>query len=62
MGDVITTVITCAGGETIVLTHGVSLPRPYSWNGRAQGTRGIWLEDANGIYIDGTSSSGLLTR
>lgn len=51
-GDVVTTVITCAGGETIVLTHCVSLPRPYSRCGRVQGTRGIWLEDAKGIYID----------
>ena len=57
MGDVVTTVITCAGGETIALTHSVSLPRPYSRNGRVQGTRGIWLEDANGIYIDGVSPS-----
>ena len=56
-GDVVTTVITCAGGETVVLTHSVSLPRPYSRNGRVQGTRGIWLEDANGIYIDGVSPS-----
>ena len=56
-GDVVTTVITCAGGETITLTHSVSLPRPYSRNGRVQGTRGIWLEEAKGIYIDGVSPS-----
>jgi predicted dehydrogenase len=54
-GDVVTTVIKCAGGETITLTHSVSLPRPYSRNGRVQGTRGIWLEDAKGIFIDGLS-------
>ena len=56
-GDVVTTVIKCAGGETVTLTHSVSLPRPYSRNGRVQGTKGIWLEDANGIYIDGVSPS-----
>ncbi len=56
-GDVVTTVIKCAGGETITLTHSVSLPRPYSRNGRVQGTKGIWLEDVNGIYIDGVSPS-----
>ena len=39
----------------ITLKHSVSLPRPYSRNGRVQGTRGVWLEDANGIYIDGVS-------
>lgn len=55
IGDVITSVIRCANGETIVLTHGVSLPRPYSRDCRVQGTKGIWLEDAKGIYIDGIS-------
>ena len=54
-GDVITTVIKCAGGEVITLTHSVSMPRPYSRHGRVQGTKGIWLEDANGIYIEGMS-------
>lgn len=54
-GDIVTTVIKCANGETITLTHGISLPRPYSRNGRVQGTKGIWLENANGIYIDGMS-------
>jgi len=54
-GDVVTTVIKCAGGETITLTHSVSLPRPYSRNCRVQGTKGIWLEEANGIFIDGLS-------
>lgn len=54
-GDVVTTVIKCANGETITMTHSISLPRPYSRNGRVQGTRGIWLEDVNGIYVDGIS-------
>lgn len=54
-GDVITSVIRCANGETITMTHGVSLPRPYSRDCRVQGTKGIWLEDANGIYVDGLS-------
>lgn len=54
-GDVVTTVIRCANGETITLTHSISLPRPYSRNGRVQGTKGIWLEDAGGIYISGRS-------
>ncbi|OQC16170.1 MAG: Alpha-N-acetylgalactosaminidase [Lentisphaerae bacterium ADurb.Bin082] len=57
MGDVITTVIKCAGGETITATHGVTLPRPYSRDSRVQGTKGIWMEDTNGIYIEGISPS-----
>ena len=56
-GDIVTTVIKCAGGETITLTHSISLPRPYSRNGRVQGTKGLWCEDANGIYVDGVSPS-----
>lgn len=54
-GDMITTVIKCAGGEVITLHHSVSLPRPYSRNGRVQGTKGIWLEDVKGLYIEGMS-------
>jgi hypothetical protein len=55
-GDIVTSVIHCANGENITITHGVSLPRPYSRNGRVQGTKGIWLEDANGIYVEGLST------
>ena len=54
-GDVVTSVIRCANGENITLTHCVSLPRPYSRNCRVQGTRGIWLENAKGIFIEGIS-------
>ena len=54
-GDIVTSVIHCANGENITLTHGVSLPRPYSRNCRVQGTRGIWLENAKGIYVEGIS-------
>ena len=54
-GDMVTTVIKCANGETITLKHSISLPRPYSRNGRVQGTNGIWMEDTNGIYIAGKS-------
>jgi hypothetical protein len=54
-GDVVTTVIKCANGETIVLTHDCTLPRPYSRGGRIQGTRGIWMEDNRSIFIEGQS-------
>lgn len=52
-GDIVTTLIACAGGETIVLTHDCTLPRPYSRGGRVQGTKGLWQEDGNLIYIEG---------
>ncbi len=53
--DIVNTCIKCANGEMIMLTHGIALPRPYSRDQRLQGTKGIWLEDVGGIYIDGLS-------
>ncbi|MGH2645927.1 MAG: Gfo/Idh/MocA family protein, partial [Ginsengibacter sp.] len=38
LGDVVTTSINCANGETILLQHDTSLPRPYSLGFRVQGT------------------------
>ena len=54
-GDIVTTVIKCAKGQTIVLSHDTNNPRPYSLNFRVQGTRGIWMVDNNSIYIEGIS-------
>lgn len=51
-GDIVTTMIKCAGGETIVLTHDCTLPRPYSRGGRVQGTKGLWMEDNKSIYLE----------
>ena len=55
LGDIITTTIRCANGETVVLTHDTSSPRPYSRAGRVQGTCGIWMEDKNAVYFEGRS-------
>ncbi|NLG24557.1 MAG: Gfo/Idh/MocA family oxidoreductase, partial [Clostridiales bacterium] len=52
LGDVVTTLIKCAGGETIVLTHDNTLPRPYSRGGRVQGTKGLWMEDNASYYLE----------
>ena len=52
-GDVVTTMMKCANGETILLTHDCTLPRPYSRGGRVQGTKGLWQEDGNLIFIEG---------
>lgn len=52
-GDVVTTCIKCAHGETIVLTHDTTLPRGYSRGNVVQGTHGIYSEDRGGILIDG---------
>jgi len=55
LGDVITSTIETAGGETIIITHDTSLPRPYSLGFRVQGTKGLWEADGNRIYIEGAS-------
>ena len=55
LGDVVTTVISCTNGESIVLSHDTNLPRPYSLGFRIQGTKGLWMKDGNQIYIEGTS-------
>lgn len=57
-GDVVTTCIKCAGGETIVLTHDTTIPRGYSRGNLVQGTRGTWSEDNGGILIDGMGKGG----
>ena len=57
LGDVVTTNIKCAGGETILLQHDTSLPRPYSLGFRVQGTKGLWMDVNQGVYIEGVSKA-----
>jgi predicted dehydrogenase len=54
-GDIVTTVIKCENGQTIMLSHDTNSPRPYSLNFRIQGTKGIWQKDAQSMYIEGIS-------
>lgn len=54
-GDIVTSTITTAHGESIIVTHDTSLPRPYSLGFRCQGTNGIWSVENNSIYLDGIS-------
>ena len=55
LGDIVTTVIKCANGQTIMLSHDTNSPRPYSLNFRVQGTQGIWMKDNKSIYLEGIS-------
>ena len=57
-GDVVTTMIQCANGETIVLTHDCTLPRPYSRGGYVQGTKGLWQEDGRIMYLEDRTQPG----
>ena len=52
-GDVVTTVIKCAKGQTIVLTLDTTLPRAYSRGFTIRGTKGAYFEDTDLIFIDG---------
>lgn len=60
-GDIVTTQLQTANGETIVLTLDTSSPRPYNLGFRVQGTDGIWQDHHEGefdrgmIHIDGKS-------
>lgn len=52
-GDIVTTVITCANGETIHLTLDTTAPRAYySRNFGVRGTKGMTYEDTKVVYFD----------
>lgn len=55
LGDFVTTILKCAGGETVMIAHDTSLPRPYSRGNVVHGTRGTWMEVNKSIYIEGRS-------
>ncbi|MBP3437257.1 MAG: Gfo/Idh/MocA family oxidoreductase [Clostridia bacterium] len=53
-GDIVTTNIRLAGGETITLTLDTTLPRPYySRNFNIRGTRGCYIENTQSIVVTG---------
>ena len=52
-GDLVTTTLTCAGGETVLLTYNCASPRPYSRGNVVQGTKGIYSEYVGKIYVEG---------
>jgi predicted dehydrogenase len=57
LGDIVTTQIHCANGETIFLQHDTNNPRPYSLGFRVQGTNGLWMDVAKSVYIEGQSKA-----
>jgi predicted dehydrogenase len=57
LGDIVTTQIHCANGETIFLQHDTNNPRPYSLGFRVQGTNGLWMDVAKTVYIEGQSKA-----
>ena len=52
-GDIITTVLTCAGGETILLRLDTTLPRSYSREFTVRGTKGLYVQETNSVFLGG---------
>ena len=52
-GDVVNTIITCADGSTILLTLDTTLPRYYSRGFTVQGTKGMYFEDNQSLFLEG---------
>lgn len=57
LGDIITSTIETAMGETIIVTHDCNSPRPYSLGFRVQGTSGLTEFDKHTkrLYVEGIS-------
>ncbi|MFY7866325.1 Gfo/Idh/MocA family protein [Roseateles sp.] len=55
LGDIVTTTLACENGETILLQHDTSLPRPYSLGFRVQGTNGLWMDVNHSVHVEGIS-------
>ena len=51
-GDVVTTVIKCTRGETITLTLDTTLPRFYSRGFTVRGTKGMYEEATDSVFLD----------
>ena len=54
-GDIVTTQIQTANGETIILSLDTCSPRPYNLGFRVQGTNGIWQD-----HHEGESDRGMI--
>lgn len=52
-GDIVSTIISCAGGETISLQLDTTLPRLYDRAFTVRGTRGLYNQTWHMVYIDG---------
>ncbi len=51
-GDIVTSVLTFAGGETVRLSLDTTLPRPYSREFSVRGTKGAVFEDNASVFLD----------
>jgi predicted dehydrogenase len=54
-GDIVTTVVRTKKGKSIVINYDMQLPRPYDNRWMIQGTRGLYNEQRNAVYLAGIS-------
>ena len=52
-GDIVTTILKCAGGETITLKLDTTLPRFYSRDFTVRGTKGMYEQATNTVFLEG---------
>lgn len=52
-GDIVTTILTCANGETIQLCLDTTLPRTYNRDFTVRGTKGMYKQASHTVYLDG---------
>ena len=51
-GDIVTTILTCANGETITLRLDTTLPRFYARDFTVRGTKGLYEQNTNTVFLD----------
>lgn len=50
--DIVTTVLECQNGETVVIHFGTTLPRYYSRGFLVEGTKGLICEENSSVYLE----------
>lgn len=55
-GDIVTTIITCANGESVTLTLDTTLPKHYSREFTVRGTKGYCMQETNMVLIEDKDS------
>lgn len=55
--DIVTTIIECENGEIIRLTLDTTLPRNYSRGFEIRGTKGMYIEDGDVVFLDGVTKN-----
>ncbi len=52
-GDIVNTIITCEGGEQILIRLDTTLPRSYDREFTVRGTKGSYCQTTNSVFLDG---------